>query len=409
MAAIAAALWLAVMTASPPAAQPVALVVGNADHLHLPDVPSAHDDARAVAERLRDAGFGVTLLTDVSLPVLRATVQALGQTGDRDRPAVLYFAGHAITLGAANRLVPAEAQLSQAAALADETLALSEVTDAFAGRPLVMWIDAARPSPVAAAARRLGVGAGGMVPVDPPPGGAVILAAEPGAIAPVPDGAGGALAAALVAHLGRPGQRLDALVQQVVVVVSAASAGRQVPWARIAPGAEALQLVQPAAAAPVFEIVGSETILNPTDDVPAVAPPPPAEPALPTFAALPSPTATPPDTAALPPVPDDLPRAVQAELRRMGFYCQAVDGDWGPGSRRALARFHEARGTPPPDPADPTEAVWRGLLEEPDGACPVAAPAPPRAATGTAAPRRQDSTGRRDPVCTFTGSAVVCR
>ncbi|WP_179141845.1 caspase family protein [Salibaculum halophilum] len=37
--------------------------------------------------------------------------------------------------------------------------------------------------------------------------------------------------------------------------------------------------------------------------------------------------------------PDDLPRAVQTELARLGCYRVGVDGIWGPGSRRALNAF----------------------------------------------------------------------
>ena len=32
-------------------------------------------------------------------------------------------------------------------------------------------------------------------------------------------------------------------------------------------------------------------------------------------------------------------RAAQTELKRLGCYASLIDGDWGPGSRRALTAF----------------------------------------------------------------------
>lgn len=41
----------------------------------------------------------------------------------------------------------------------------------------------------------------------------------------------------------------------------------------------------------------------------------------------------------------DLARTLQAELARVGCYTIAVDGLWGPGSRRAMTAFNTAKGT----------------------------------------------------------------
>jgi peptidoglycan hydrolase-like protein with peptidoglycan-binding domain len=38
--------------------------------------------------------------------------------------------------------------------------------------------------------------------------------------------------------------------------------------------------------------------------------------------------------------------AVQRELYRMGYYRGPIDGDIGPGTSRAIARFERARGLP---------------------------------------------------------------
>ncbi len=98
--------------------------------------------------------------------------------------------------------------------------------------------------------------------------------------------------------------------------------------------------------------------------------------------------------AALPAAPDDLPRAVQEELARVGCYGLGVDGDWGAGSRTALKHYYEAKGQTPAEPLDPTEDLWRVLTAEPAGICKQAVAAAPKpkvekraAPATTAAPR----------------------
>ena len=42
-------------------------------------------------------------------------------------------------------------------------------------------------------------------------------------------------------------------------------------------------------------------------------------------------------------------RAAQTELKRLGLYASGIDGDWGPGSKRAMAAFQRAAGIKPAD------------------------------------------------------------
>jgi hypothetical protein len=383
-------------------AQRLALVAGVGAYEHLPPVPTAAADATAVAGVLAAAGFQVTLLTDAHDKALRDGIATLTAAAPGAEAIVLFYAGHAVQIAGENRLVPVDARLDDPATLEAQTVALSDIIPGLSpeGVPLVLLLDAARPSPVAPQARRLGVGAGGLAPLDAPRGGAVVMSAAPGAMSFDRGGAvTGAFATALVAHLDSPGLGFAEVMLRVTGDVEVATVGRQVPWVQSA--LRAPFLFMPDAAAPAaagFEIVAPGITLGP-------APTPEAPPA-------PEPTAAPSGTE--PPVPEDLPRAVQAELRRLGCYRQAVDGDWGPGSRRALARYHEVKKTPPPDPAEPTEAVWRGLLAEPDGLCPAPPPPTPRT---SAAPRQQQpqapskpaTTERREPKCTFVGIAIICR
>jgi peptidoglycan hydrolase-like protein with peptidoglycan-binding domain len=103
--------------------------------------------------------------------------------------------------------------------------------------------------------------------------------------------------------------------------------------------------------------------------------------------------ATTPEPALLPPVPEgpdpEVILAAQTELKRLGCYRGAIDGDWGKGSRAALARFREiARLPAPPDVEEPTPETL-ALLRRPENA---KCPAPP-APVAKARPAARTTTG----------------
>ncbi|MBV8519404.1 MAG: SEL1-like repeat protein [Acidobacteria bacterium] len=73
----------------------VALVIGNATYDHLPPMPSAETNARAVAALLRDAyGFDVTLLLNARNDAILASLYKLSQTLGENDNLVVYYAGH---------------------------------------------------------------------------------------------------------------------------------------------------------------------------------------------------------------------------------------------------------------------------------------------------------------------------
>lgn len=97
--------------------------------------------------------------------------------------------------------------------------------------------------------------------------------------------------------------------------------------------------------------------------------------------------------ALLPPVPEgpdpEVILAAQTELKRLGCYREAIDGDWGKSSRAALARFREiARLPAPPEVEEPTPETV-ALLRRPENA---KCPAPP-APVAKARPAARTTTG----------------
>lgn len=95
----------------------------------------------------------------------------------------------------------------------------------------------------------------------------------------------------------------------------------------------------------------------------------------------------------------ELATALQIELQRMNCYTSRIDGDWGPGSRRSVARYYEQIGEAAPSQEADVE-IFRQIVMRDDVTCPeiVAAPAPRRATTTTTTrtqPRQQAAAPRR--------------
>ena len=126
------------------------------------------------------------------------------------------------------------------------------------------------------------------------------------------------------------------------------------------------------------------------------------------------------------PAPEALPRALQAELKRVGCYRMPVDGDWGNGSRTAVRRYFDAKNAVVTDAdLEPTEALWRGLNAETGQVCEppppqpvVAKKAPQKAKPAAKAPKNAavkqpaapaPAPAKRKPKCTFVVIAIVCK
>lgn len=209
--------------------------------------------------------------------------------------------------------------------------------------------------------------------------------------------------------------------------VEVASAGETAPRAALPESLSGLSAAVPADSvrpgalrpvAPAVErIAGQEVVEEPAPEAEAVAPalpetaPPPAaapaaEQAEVTVAALGTPERAPgelvrpevrpeavaPEAKAAVPVPpaeeeepasaDEavLARAVQTELARLGCYRSGIDGEWGPGSARALLRYYATK-KEDPDDLDLNAALLAKLTREDTVVCKQTETAPPRQRT----------------------------
>lgn len=415
---------LAVILALPAqATQRFALVIGIDDYVALADLRKARNDATAVAQSLEYLGIDVSLLLDPERRrISRAISDMIARTGPGDE-VLFYFAGHGIQIDGRNFLIPADAPAAKPgdeAFLMAESIPVDQVMETLKSRgaaTAVLILDACRDNPFPRNGTRA-VGSGrGLAPVVAVEGSFILYSAGAGQTAldrlsDADTDPNSVFTRNLLPYLEEPDRPLQEIVRDLRTKVEAQAAAighRQRPAyydeltgdyllaaARTPPAA-----VQPAiddpctSAARDWEGVAA---MNDPDLLRAFAvahfpceklrtaalervvslerggalnvpeiPPEVLKPSAPAEveALLQPDVALPPDKALI--------EAAQTELKRLGCYRGPIDGDWGRGSRAALAQFYKEVKQPDLG-AEPTEEIL-SLLKRPDNA---SCPPPPR-------------------------------
>src|SRR5262245_57400671 len=209
----------------------VALVVGNDDYPRSP-LANAINDARAVADLLRTAGFRVDLRTDVSRDGLAEAVQAFGKAMARNEVTLsfFYYAGHATQVEWRNYLVPVHADVASANELSARCFDLGVLLGQFPkvrDKIFVVILDACRDNPFGNALRPE---RRGLSPFDAPAGTVLAFSTAPGAVASDGSGKHGLYSENLVRELAVRGTRIEDAFKRVRLNVRLASNGAQIPW-----------------------------------------------------------------------------------------------------------------------------------------------------------------------------------
>ena len=171
-----------------------ALVIGNSQYPKGP-LLNPKNDAQAVADRLRQAGFSVTLKLDSGRRELQESIRNYGDTLKADKGiGVFYYAGHGVQLNWRNFLLPVDAKIRSKADIQAEAvdlgLLLDGLTNARNALNLII-LDACRNNPFGADFR---TDDKGLSQLDAPPGTLLAYATTKGAIANFTGGLAGLVA-----------------------------------------------------------------------------------------------------------------------------------------------------------------------------------------------------------------------
>ncbi len=107
----------------------VALVIGNSAYRASP-LRNPANDARLIAETLRELGFQVTERTDVSQRGMRRLIRDFGEALDDAGPesvGLFYYAGHGVQMRGENFLIPTGAVIQRESDVKIEAVSANEV------------------------------------------------------------------------------------------------------------------------------------------------------------------------------------------------------------------------------------------------------------------------------------------
>ena len=331
----------------------VALVVGNGAYRHVPVLPNPANDAGDVAVSLERLGFSVRRVTDATFDDMRRALIEFGQRARRAEIAVVFFAGHGMEIGGENWLIPTDAELKTDLNAEHEAIALRSILPmvSAASKLGLVVLDACRNNPFAAKMQRTvrtRAVSRGLTYVEPSGSVLVAYAARDGTTAADGSGRNSPFTAALLAHLETPGLEINFLFRNVRDDVLQATQREQEPFVYGSLSKDAIYLKPPAAGAAAAAAPAADEVmwsfLKDTSDAaalkrfveqfPASVRRGDAERRMSALAVEAAKAA-----AAAQGDRREIARSLQLELRRVGCFDGAIDGEFSDATRAALRKF----------------------------------------------------------------------
>jgi uncharacterized caspase-like protein len=232
---------LGLLPLSPAAAveRRVALVIGNGAYKVAPALPNPTIDGKAVAAAFKRLGFEVIEGYDLTVVQMRAKLAEFSAVIPDSKAAVVYYAGHGVSVDEENFLVPTDLALKSPTDLDLNAISLSLVLKQMKReeRVNVVILDACRDNPFAAelargSTRALVVDRGlSRVESDLAKGTLLAFASDPKSAALDGNpGENSPFTKALLHHLEDPGASIDTVMNRVRAEVWAETKNKQMPW-----------------------------------------------------------------------------------------------------------------------------------------------------------------------------------
>jgi uncharacterized caspase-like protein len=227
------------LAAVSPTEKRVALVIGNGAYASAVRLDNAVFDARAVADAFRKLGFEVVDGYDLDIDHMRAKVSEFSAALSDSRSAVIYYAGHGISVDEENYLIPTDIVLKSPTDLDLNAISVSLLLKQMKrdDRVNIVILDACRDNPFAAElakhkTRALVVERGlSRIDGDLARGTLIAFASDPKSTAL--DGQSGRhspFTEAFLAHLSDPGVPIDTVMSRVRNDVWEKTGHNQLPW-----------------------------------------------------------------------------------------------------------------------------------------------------------------------------------
>ena len=208
----------------------IALVIGNSKYQAAAVLTNPANDAKAIADTLKQAGFDVTTKLDVSRGEMAAAIQAYAQTlAAKKCVGLFYFAGHGLQLAWRNYLIPVDAAIDTLEDVAKQGIDVGSLIQGItkAANPMnVIILDACRENPFGKAK----IDQKGLSQMDAPQGTLLAYATSPGNLASDGEGANGLYTENLLREMKVKEAKIEDVFKRVRLSVRRKSNGAQIPW-----------------------------------------------------------------------------------------------------------------------------------------------------------------------------------
>ena len=225
-----------------PTGRRVALVIGNGAYRAAPKLPTPTMDATRMKTKLAALGFEVISGTDLARSGMTGDLAAFYAASKGAEVALFYFSGHGIQVRGHNYLLPTDADFSEPGAALDveaRAVDLEKFLQAAGeAKTVLAFIDACRDNPLVEEklAQTFYKGLGGptkglaVIPKEQVrPNQFIVFASEEGKTAQTGSGDVSVFTAALLDHLGRPGEDIALAYRKIRSAVESATGGQQSP------------------------------------------------------------------------------------------------------------------------------------------------------------------------------------
>lgn len=230
----------------------IALVVGNADYAKGAALKNPINDARSVAEQLRNLNFDVILEEDLNSTSFTNALKSFERKIKEEEyeVALFYYAGHAMQLEGKNYLIPTNVLMDETTD-ATRYIKIENVVDAdescivvknilrrleYAGTDLnIVFLDSCRDNPLSRSMSKTRSGATrGLVKDTPPKGTLIAYSTSEGQVAQDGKGKNSPFTTALLEHIDVKGQELIKMLNMVQGSVMEMTGDEQVPdWSSV--------------------------------------------------------------------------------------------------------------------------------------------------------------------------------
>ena len=213
-----------------PAETRIALVIGNSAYQSAGALDNPQRDAKLMAERLKTAGFTVTLLVDADQQTMKRAMVDFGrELRSSEAVGLFYYAGHGLQVNGLNYLVPVNANIKDETEVGIETVSLADflaTMERAKSRINIVVLDACRNNPFSSNFR---TDSAGLARVDAPAGTYVAYATSPGSVASDGAGRNSPYTKALAEAVLKAGMPIEQVFKEVRRAVQDETGGQQTP------------------------------------------------------------------------------------------------------------------------------------------------------------------------------------